>query len=225
MSPTFTLVREYRSGRLPVVHADVYRLERVRTSSTSSSTQSAEDGVLLGRVGRRRRGGSCRTATWWPSSRPTIWLTSGSSSCADRGPDVAPAMGTARTRSCEPWRIERRGGRGLVIVLGIDTSTEADLGGARDRTGDPRHGAVRRRPTRTTTWCRAIERLLDWTGAELAHVGGVAVGIGPGLYTASGSGRRPRRRSRRCWGCRSSGSARSTCSRSASSTRAAGSSP
>ena len=29
VSPTFTLVREYRSGRLPVVHADVYRLEPV----------------------------------------------------------------------------------------------------------------------------------------------------------------------------------------------------
>jgi tRNA threonylcarbamoyladenosine biosynthesis protein TsaE len=30
VSPTFTLVREYRGGRLAVVHADVYRLERVQ---------------------------------------------------------------------------------------------------------------------------------------------------------------------------------------------------
>jgi tRNA threonylcarbamoyladenosine biosynthesis protein TsaE len=29
-SPTFTLVREYVSGRLPVAHVDVYRLERVQ---------------------------------------------------------------------------------------------------------------------------------------------------------------------------------------------------
>ena len=29
-SPTFTLVREYVSGRLPVVHVDVYRLQRVQ---------------------------------------------------------------------------------------------------------------------------------------------------------------------------------------------------
>ena len=30
VSPTFTLVREYRGGRLALVHADVYRLERVQ---------------------------------------------------------------------------------------------------------------------------------------------------------------------------------------------------
>jgi tRNA threonylcarbamoyladenosine biosynthesis protein TsaE len=29
-SPTFTLVREYRGGRLAVLHVDVYRLERVQ---------------------------------------------------------------------------------------------------------------------------------------------------------------------------------------------------
>ncbi|MCE9573336.1 MAG: tRNA (adenosine(37)-N6)-threonylcarbamoyltransferase complex ATPase subunit type 1 TsaE, partial [Deltaproteobacteria bacterium] len=29
-SPTFTLVNEYRGGRLPVWHADLYRLERAR---------------------------------------------------------------------------------------------------------------------------------------------------------------------------------------------------
>ncbi|HTG46283.1 MAG TPA: tRNA (adenosine(37)-N6)-threonylcarbamoyltransferase complex ATPase subunit type 1 TsaE [Actinomycetota bacterium] len=29
-SPTFTLVREYVSGRLPLAHVDVYRLERVQ---------------------------------------------------------------------------------------------------------------------------------------------------------------------------------------------------
>ena len=29
-SPTFTLVREYVSGRLPIAHVDVYRLERVQ---------------------------------------------------------------------------------------------------------------------------------------------------------------------------------------------------
>src|SRR3546814_8547125 len=28
-----------------------------------------------------------------------------------------------------------------------------------------------------------LEHLLDWTGLELSHVGGVAVGLGPGLFT------------------------------------------
>lgn len=46
-SPTFTLVREYRSGRLPVVHADIYRLERVQDVLDLNLEESAEDGVLL----------------------------------------------------------------------------------------------------------------------------------------------------------------------------------
>ena len=47
VSPTFTLVREYPTGRLPVVHADVYRLERVQDVLDLELEQSAEDGVLL----------------------------------------------------------------------------------------------------------------------------------------------------------------------------------
>ncbi|HSD49141.1 MAG TPA: tRNA (adenosine(37)-N6)-threonylcarbamoyltransferase complex ATPase subunit type 1 TsaE [Actinomycetota bacterium] len=47
VSPTFTLVREYRSGRLPIVHADVYRLERVQEVVDLELEASAEDGVLL----------------------------------------------------------------------------------------------------------------------------------------------------------------------------------
>lgn len=47
VSPTFTLVREYRSGRLPIVHADVYRLERVQEVVDLELEASAEAGVLL----------------------------------------------------------------------------------------------------------------------------------------------------------------------------------
>jgi tRNA threonylcarbamoyladenosine biosynthesis protein TsaE len=47
VSPTFTLVREYRHARLPVIHADVYRLERVQDVLDLELEQSAEDGVLL----------------------------------------------------------------------------------------------------------------------------------------------------------------------------------
>jgi tRNA threonylcarbamoyladenosine biosynthesis protein TsaE len=46
-SPTFTLAREYRSGRLPIVHADVYRLERMQDVIDLDLEDSAEDGVLL----------------------------------------------------------------------------------------------------------------------------------------------------------------------------------
>ena len=47
VSPTFTLVREYRSGRLPIVHADVYRLERVHDVLDLELDDAAEGGVLL----------------------------------------------------------------------------------------------------------------------------------------------------------------------------------
>ncbi|HLA92254.1 MAG TPA: tRNA (adenosine(37)-N6)-threonylcarbamoyltransferase complex ATPase subunit type 1 TsaE [Actinomycetota bacterium] len=47
VSPTFTLVREYRGGRLPIVHADVYRLDRVQDVVDLALEEVAEGGVLL----------------------------------------------------------------------------------------------------------------------------------------------------------------------------------
>src|SRR4029453_8347298 len=90
-------------------------------------------------------------------------------------------MGTARaaTRAMEG---RAGGGRGLVIVLGIDTSTDQTsvaLGTEREIVGTARFAGVRRHDDVVP----AIERLLEWTGIELGHVGGVAVGIGPGLHT------------------------------------------
>ena len=69
-----------------------------------------------------------------------------------------------------------------MIVLGIDTSTEQTsvaLGTEREIAGEARFAGARRHDDVVP----AIERLLEWTGIELTHVGGVAVGIGPGLYT------------------------------------------
>ena len=69
-----------------------------------------------------------------------------------------------------------------MIVLGIDTSTEQTsvaLGTEREISGEARFAGARRHDDVVP----AIERLLEWTGIELTHVGGVAVGIGPGLYT------------------------------------------
>jgi tRNA threonylcarbamoyladenosine biosynthesis protein TsaB len=69
-----------------------------------------------------------------------------------------------------------------MIVLGIDTSTSqtsvalgtnSELVGAMQFAGVRRHDDV----------APAVECLLEWTGIELGHVGGVAVGIGPGLFT------------------------------------------
>jgi tRNA threonylcarbamoyladenosine biosynthesis protein TsaE len=48
-SPTFTLVREYPSGRLPVTHVDVYRLARVQDvlDLGLEETSGGADGVLV----------------------------------------------------------------------------------------------------------------------------------------------------------------------------------
>lgn len=45
-SPTFTLAHEYPGGRLPLVHVDLYRLERVALDDVGYDTTLAERGVL-----------------------------------------------------------------------------------------------------------------------------------------------------------------------------------
>ena len=45
-SPTFTLLHEYRGGRLTLYHADLYRLERAATEDLGLEEVGATDGVL-----------------------------------------------------------------------------------------------------------------------------------------------------------------------------------
>jgi tRNA threonylcarbamoyladenosine biosynthesis protein TsaE len=45
-SPTFTLVHEYRGGRLTLYHADLYRLEKTATEELGLEEMGAADGVL-----------------------------------------------------------------------------------------------------------------------------------------------------------------------------------
>ena len=45
-SPTFTLVHEYRQGRLPLVHVDLYRLEKVDLDELGMDADLANQGVL-----------------------------------------------------------------------------------------------------------------------------------------------------------------------------------
>lgn len=45
-SPTFTLVHEYRGGRLPLFHADLYRLNQAVVDDLGLWEMGARDGVL-----------------------------------------------------------------------------------------------------------------------------------------------------------------------------------
>jgi tRNA threonylcarbamoyladenosine biosynthesis protein TsaE len=45
-SPTFTLVREYTSGRIPIAHVDVYRLDRVQ-DVVDLALDELEDGACV----------------------------------------------------------------------------------------------------------------------------------------------------------------------------------
>jgi tRNA threonylcarbamoyladenosine biosynthesis protein TsaE len=45
-SPTFTLIQEYRGGRLPLFHVDLYRIEDPREFDELGLDEMAENGVL-----------------------------------------------------------------------------------------------------------------------------------------------------------------------------------
>jgi tRNA threonylcarbamoyladenosine biosynthesis protein TsaE len=45
-SPTFTLVHEYRGGRLTLYHVDLYRLDRAATADLGLEEMGVADGVL-----------------------------------------------------------------------------------------------------------------------------------------------------------------------------------
>lgn len=45
-SPTFTLVHEYRGGRLPLIHVDLYRLDRADLDEIGLDQDLADQGVV-----------------------------------------------------------------------------------------------------------------------------------------------------------------------------------
>jgi tRNA threonylcarbamoyladenosine biosynthesis protein TsaE len=45
-SPTFTLLHEYRGGRLTLYHADLYRLDRTATDDLGLEETGVRDGIL-----------------------------------------------------------------------------------------------------------------------------------------------------------------------------------
>jgi tRNA threonylcarbamoyladenosine biosynthesis protein TsaE len=47
VSPSFVLVREYRSGFMPLIHADVYRLASINEFDDLDVLELSKDGVLV----------------------------------------------------------------------------------------------------------------------------------------------------------------------------------
>ena len=69
-----------------------------------------------------------------------------------------------------------------MIVVGIETSTpqtSVAIGTERELVGSISVAGKARQESVTP----ALEQLSRWTGIELSQVGGIAVGIGPGLFT------------------------------------------
>jgi tRNA threonylcarbamoyladenosine biosynthesis protein TsaE len=57
-SPTFTLIQEYRGGRLPLHHVDLYRLRSIEVDDLGLDELTLEEGV---------------TAIEWPDRLPYEW--------------------------------------------------------------------------------------------------------------------------------------------------------
>lgn len=69
-----------------------------------------------------------------------------------------------------------------MIVVGIETSTPHTSVAIGGEQGIVAQMSIAGR-ARQEAAAPALEQLLRWSGTDLAHVGGVAVGIGPGLFT------------------------------------------
>ena len=69
-----------------------------------------------------------------------------------------------------------------VIVLGIDTSTSHTSVALGTEQGVIAEAGFTS-PRKQDHVVPAIEQLLEWAGLTLSNIGGIAVGLGPGLYT------------------------------------------
>jgi tRNA threonylcarbamoyladenosine biosynthesis protein TsaB len=70
-----------------------------------------------------------------------------------------------------------------VIVLGIETSTPQTTVALGSERGTIASTLVSSGRSRHELVVPAIQHVLEWSGTDLGHVGGIAVGVGPGLFT------------------------------------------
>jgi len=70
-----------------------------------------------------------------------------------------------------------------VIVLGIDTATRHSSVALGTERGPAAQIALSVGRSHEEIVTPAIEQMLEWSDTPLSHLGGIAVGIGPGLFT------------------------------------------
>ena len=189
-SPTFALVRQYpigdgggddvRAGASlrTLLHADVYRLDRLAEIADLGLGELVEDGVgRPGGVGRRGRAGARPRVAVPPPRRPA--RGSRRSSDGDHSlvrPEVGRSLGT-------PVRGRHPVGGDRVNLLAIESATSlvgaallADSGAAAERS----HQEGR---MHAESLAPAIEEVCALSGITVREVEAIAVDVGPGLFT------------------------------------------
>src|SRR5207247_1169519 len=76
--------------------------------------------------------------------------------------------------------LQRAGG---VIVLGIETSTPQTTVALGTERGTMASMLLSIGRSKHEIVIPAVQHVLEWSGTELGAVGGIAVGVGPGLFT------------------------------------------
>jgi tRNA threonylcarbamoyl adenosine modification protein YeaZ len=175
-SPTFVLVKTYTAGRFPVVHVDVYRLNRLQDVLDLGDDVFAPDAVTFVEWGDA-------VASLLPEDRFDIEIVH-----AGDPDDVERRIRLQGHGSWapgwRPWRPRARPGRTPEPVLSSrsrrpprvpPSRSSTRTGGRTGGLGVPRrHGEF---------LAPAIAFCLEQSGRTAADVSGVAVGLGPGLYT------------------------------------------
>lgn len=185
-SPTFTIIKEYESGRLPLYHMDVYRLSPEEADELGLNEYWYGRGVSLVewaslipellperklsirivREDGERRGFALRGEGLPYAAWVREWLAA-----EGEGTQAGLLAGQAKAEAGEP------------LVLALDTATPtlaAALMRGSEALGSVQAPAARNHSAHAVP---AVQRLLREAGVRGTELAGIAAGVGPGSYT------------------------------------------
>lgn len=186
-SPTFTIIKEYESGRLPLYHMDVYRLSPEEADELGLDEYWYGRGVSLVewaslipellperklsirivREDGERRGFALRGEGLPYAAWVREWLAAAEAG----GTQAGLLAGQAKAEAGEP------------LVLALDTATPtlaAALMRGSEALGSVQEPAARNHSAHAVP---AVQRLLREAGLRGTELAGIAAGVGPGSYT------------------------------------------